>query len=302
VPGYWGGTIDPGRVVFRPVPDTAARIAALLRGEVDLITTLPPDHVQRVAAGPGTKVERVLYAGLHLLVVDSRRPPLDNPRVKQALSLAIDREAIVRSLWHGQGIVPNGPIPRGDSHYDATLPPLAHDPALARRVLREGGYAGEPIVLEMAPGYLTNDRTMSEAVVAMWRDVGLNVQLEQLEYAALMQRVRERKLKGLRWGSPASPLGDPDGMMWRLLGPGGIHDTWRHSRFDELGQAAQFSVDEAFRGRAYREMTRIFLEHLPWIPVIQPIEAYGLRRHVDWKPYPNQQLEIRRFNLQLRPA
>ena len=96
--------------------------------------------------------------------------------------------------------------------------------------------------------------------------------------------------------------GDPDGMMWRLLGPGGPQDYWRHARWDELGEAARFSVDEKFRETAYREMTKIFLEHLPWIPIIQPYEDYGIQKYVEWTPDPLQQLEIRRFNLKLRRA
>ena len=107
---------------------------------------------------------------------------------------------------------------------------------------------------------------------------------------------REKSFKGIFWSDPVSSLGDPDGMMWRLLGPGGFLDYWRHPRFDELGRAAQSSVDEKVRGDAYREMTQIFLEHLPWIPVIQPIESYGLQRYVDWRPHPTQLIELRRFN------
>ena len=67
-------------------------------------------------------------------------------------------------------------------------------------------------------------------------------------------------------------------------------------------QAARFSVDEKFRDGAYREMTKIFLEHFPWIPVIQPYEDYGIQKYVEWTPDPLQQLEIRRFNLKLRRA
>jgi ABC-type transport system substrate-binding protein len=88
--------------------------------------------------------------------------------------------------------------------------------------------------------------------------------------------------------------------MWRLLGPGGPQDYWRHAEFDELGSAARFSVDEKFRGEAYKKMTRIFLEHLPWIPVVQPYEDYGLQKHVEWTPNPNQQFEIRKFNFKFR--
>src|SRR5437667_453907 len=224
-PDYWGGRIDVDRIVLRSIPETAPRIASLLKGEVDVITQLPPDQEERVMGNASTKVEGALYAGLYVLAVNGKRPPLDNPLVKQALSLAIDRQAIVKELWRGRGIIPNGPIAKGDNHF-----------------------------------------------------------------------------KGLWWSDPTSTLGDPDGMMWRLLSPGGPQDYWRHPRFDELGEAARFSVDEKFRGEAYREMTKIFLEHFPWVPVIQPYEDYGLQKYVEWTPNPNQQFEVRRFNLKLRRA
>src|SRR5205814_657329 len=159
---------------------------------------------ERVTDNASTRVAGALYAGLYVLAVNSKRPPLDNPLVKQALSMAIDREAIVKELWRGRGVVPNGPIAKGDNHFDPSLPPLAY----------------------------------------------------------------------------------PDGMMWRLLGPVGPQDYWRDARWDELGSAARFSVDEKFRAEAYREMTKIFLEHLPWLPVIQPYEDYGLQKYVEWTPNP----------------
>ena len=77
-------------------------------------------------------------------------------------------------------------------------------------------------------------------------------------------------------------------MMWRLLAPGGIQDYWRHPEFDELGNAARLSLDEKFRGEAYRKMTRIFFEHNPWIIVIQPFEDYGLQKYVEFTPNSNQ--------------
>jgi peptide/nickel transport system substrate-binding protein len=301
-PDYWGGRVDVDRVIFRSIPETAARVAALLKGEVDIITQLPPDHGDRVNGNPSTQVASALYAGLYVLAVNSKRPPLDNPLVKQALSLAIDRDLIVKELWRGRGIVPSGPIARGDNHFDASLPPLPYKPAEARERLKKSGYRGEEVVIETTSGYTANDKPMSEAIQAMWRDVGVNAKVEVLEYSVRAQKNKDRTFKGLWWSDPTSTLGDPDGMMWRLLSPGGPQDYWRHPRFDELGEAARFSVDEKFRGEAYREMTRLVLEHFPWIPVIQPSEDYGIQKHVDWKPNPNQQFEVRRFNLKLRRA
>jgi peptide/nickel transport system substrate-binding protein len=301
-PDYWGGKIAVDRWIMRPIPETAPRIAALLKGEVDVITQLPPDQGERVAGNATTRVAGALYAGLYVLAVNSKRPPLDNPLVKQALSLAIDREAIVKELWRGRGIVPSGMIAKGDNHFDPSLPLLPYKPAEAKERLKKAGYKGEEIFIETTVAYVAQDKAMSEAIAAMWKDVGVNVKVEVIEYSVRAQKNREKSFKGVFWSDPTSTLGDPDGMVWRLIGPGGPQDYWREAKFDELGNAARFSVDEKFRGQAYKEMTKIFLEHFPWIPVIQPYEDYGLQKYVEFTPNPNQQFELRRFNFKLRRA
>jgi peptide/nickel transport system substrate-binding protein len=301
-PDYWGGKIDVDRWIMRPIPETAPRIAALLKGEVDVITQLPPDQEERVSGNASTRVAGALYAGLYVLAVNSKRPPLDNPLVKQALSLAIDREAIVKELWRGRGVVPSGMIAKGDNHFDPSLPTLPYKPAEAKDRLKKAGYKGEEIFIETTVAYVAQDKAMSEAIAAMWKDVGVNVKVEVIEYSVRAQKNREKSFKGVFWSDPTSTLGDPDGMAWRLLGPGGPQDYWRDPKFDELGNAARFSVDEKFRGQAYKEMTKIFLEHLPWLPVIQPYEDYGLQKYVEFTPNPNQQFEVRRFNFKLRRA
>ena len=299
---YWGGKIDMDRWIVRAIPETAPRIAALLKGEVDIITQVPPDQEDKIKANTSTRVEGALYAGLYVLAVNSKRPPLDNPLVKQALSLAIDRELIVKELWKGRGIVPSGPIAKGDNHFDPKLPPLAYNPKEARERLKKAGYKGEEIFIETTVGYVSQDKPMSEAIAAMWKDVGVNVKVEVIEYSVRAQKNREKSFKGVFWSDPTSTLGDPDGMMWRLIGPGGPQDYWREAKFDELGAAARFSVDEKFRADAYREMTKVFLDNFPWLPVIQPYEDYGLQKYVEWTPNPNQQFEIRRFNFKFRRA
>jgi len=299
-PDYFGGRPDFERLIVRAIPETSPRVAALLKGEVDIITQLPPDQGQRVNGNGSTRVAGALYGGLYVLAVNSKRPPLDNPLVKQALSLAIDRDLIVKELWKGRGIVPNGPIAKGDNHYDPKLAPLAYNPAEAKERLKRSGYKGEEIFIETTVAYVAQDKAMSEAIASMWKDVGVNVKVEVIEFSVRAQKNREKSFKGVFWSDPTSTLGDPDGMMWRLLGPGGPQDYWREARFDELGNAARFSVDEKFRGEAYRDMTRIFLENFPWLPVIQPYEDYGLQKYVEFTPNPNQQFEIRRFNFRFR--
>ena len=299
---YWGGKPDFDRLVVRALPEMAPRVGALLKGEVDIATQLPPDQGERVKGNASTVVAGALYGGLYVLAVNSKVKPLDNPLVKQALSLAIDRELIIKELWRGRGVVPSGPIAKGDNHFDASQPTLAYDPKEAKERLKKAGYKGEEIIITTTSGYMAGDKPMAEAVQAMWKDVGINGKVEVVEYSVRAQMNKDKTFKGLWWSDPTSTLRDPDGMMWRLLGPGGPQDYWRHAEWDELGNTARFSVDEKFRGEAYKKMTKIFLEHFPWLPILQPYEDYGLQKHVEWMPDPLQQLEIRRFNFKFRRA
>jgi peptide/nickel transport system substrate-binding protein len=196
-PDYWGGRLDVDRVVFRPVPEPAARVDRLLRGDADFITQLSPAHGERVATHPSTRVVGAPYAGLYVLAVNAWVAPLNHPLVRQALSLAVDRDAIVKEIWRGRGIVPSGPIPRGDTHHDLSLPPLPYDPRAARDRLRQAGYRGEPVFLETTVGYIANDKAMTDIIAEMWEDVGVNVVVEVIDPAARHRKNRQQTFNGM---------------------------------------------------------------------------------------------------------
>ena len=292
---YWGGAPDFDRVTFRPVPEAAPRVAALLAGDADIITKVPSDQVQRVDQSDKARAEGAFYAGLYVLAVNSKNPPLDNPKLKQALSLAIDREAIVKSLWRGQGIVPNGFVAKGDEvGYDPNRPPLEFNLDKAKQLLQEAGYNNEPVIIESTEGQLQNDRQMSEAIVEMWKKAGINAQMELIEASVRAQKNRDRAFKGMFWSDPTSTLQDPDGMMYRLLGPGGSQDYWRHPEWDRLGEQARFSLDNNLRNQNYLQMQKIMDEHFPWLPIVQPIESYGVAKYLNWRSNPNQMFQLRK--------
>ena len=301
-PDYWGGRIDVDRVVFQAVPDPKQRVDRLLHGEADLIVPLSPEYGPRVAADPSTQVVGVLYAGLYVLAVNVWVPPLNDPMIRQALSLAIDRQTIVKELWRGRGVVPNGPIPRGDRLHDASLQALPYDPTGARARLRRAGYRGEAIHFETTAGMIANDRVMASAIAEMWEDVGVKVVLDVIDIEARHRKNQQQAFKGVWWSDPTSIIRDPDGMMGRLLSPGQPHDYWRHDEFDRLAIAARSSADEGARAEAFRKMTAIFLQENPWIVVLQPVEDYGLRRYVEFTPNPDQQFDLRPYNFRMRRA
>ncbi|CAA9536427.1 MAG: Oligopeptide ABC transporter, periplasmic oligopeptide-binding protein OppA [uncultured Thermomicrobiales bacterium] len=296
---YWGDPIAFQTVTFRPIPETSTRIAALQAGEVDIITKVPSDQVQDVADLENARIEQVLYNGLYVLGVNSTVPPLDNPLVKQALSLAIDRQAIVEELYGGQGVVPSQPAVPGDFAYDPSLPAYPYDPERAEALLAEAGYNGEEIVIETTDGYLSNDLAMAEIIAQGWEDIGVNVNLSQIETSVRAEKNRTKTFLGMWWSDPTSALSDPDGMMWRLLAPEGAQPYFRNEEFDRLGTEARTSLDPALRERNYRRMFEIFNENFPWLPIIQPQESYGVANYISWFPYANQYFNLRAENLTL---
>jgi peptide/nickel transport system substrate-binding protein len=292
---YWGGPPNVDSIVMRPRPETASRVGGLLAGDLTFIDEVRPDEVDRINKSANARVESGSYAGHTQVNVNSKVPPFDNKYFKQALSLAINRKAIVDDLFVGQGRVPNGSIPQGEFAYNPNLPPLPYDPQKAKELLQQAGYRGQEIAFEGQEP----EMPWVEAVAAMWKSVGINVKYQVIEPSVYVQQIRDKSFKGAFTGGATSTLGDPDGTMWRLLGPGGLLDYWRDPEFDRLGEEARFSLDQDLRRKNYERMNEILIEHNPWIPILSPNKLYGMQKFVQWRPYPNARLDFRRENLSI---
>lgn len=162
------------RVRFRVVPDQTAQVEQLLAGALDFLQTVPPNEAPRLATDP--RIELLVYPARQYDYIcwNTARAPFDDARVRRALTLAIDRQSLVDILWKGYAQVAAGPIPSDVWARDPDLAPWPYDPAAARRLLAEAGFAdrdgdgvlerdGEPFRFEL----LTNssNRLRSDALV-----------------------------------------------------------------------------------------------------------------------------------------
>jgi len=290
---WWGGPIAFDKVIFKPMPESAARVAALLKGEADIVTKLPPDDVANVNKSANAMAVGTPYAGLYVIGSNYKLPfPMNNPQFHQAASLAIDRKSIVDDLWHGLGQVPNGMYPSVDWCYDPKLPPLEYNPTKAKQLLQQAGYKGEEVIFQSTQGYLANDKQMAEAIVTMWKDVGINAKLEIIEYSVRAQLQRDKTYKGFYWSDPTSISLDPDSMIWRLTGPGASQDYLRVPEIDKLMSEAQVTLDQAKRKQLYDQANQLYMQYMQWTPIIQPVESYGIQKYVDFTPMSNQDMPI----------
>lgn len=296
--GYWGGTPTAARIEFRVIPELAARIAALISGEVDLIATVSPDQVGAIEAAGGYEVRGVPVANNRLITFNTRHPAMGDRRLRQALGLAIDRQLIIDQLWGGRAVLPRGfQFPDYGELYNPERPTPVYDPERARELIREAGYDGAPLPLWTPTDYYTLGEEVAQAVAAMWQAVGVNVELGNGPVAEFYDNMDRKAAVSDSYGDR---LGDPD-EWWFLWGEGSEYDayTWTPAdpRFNELGRRARSMLDQTARFGIYQEMLDIFEDEAPATVLYSPIESYGVRQGVRWTPYSAYLMDFRPSNL-----
>jgi peptide/nickel transport system substrate-binding protein len=300
--GYWDAQPAAKRITFRLIPETATRVSALLAGEVDIITNLPPDQVETVEGNTGTYVKAVPLANAHVLRYNTQTfEPLKDVRVRRAMNLAIDREGLVKSLWRGKATVPNGFQFAGEFGSNPDRPKLEYNPDKAKAMIQEAGYKGDELTFNTSPNYYSNGRQAAEAIVEMWKKVGLNAKVNVMEQAA-MAKLDEAGTQHITNWSATSALGDPDGYLWRNWGPDNSFQKrgyWKPEELNKLGQEARSILDQDKRYKNYQRMMDIFEEDAPGTVLYIPLESYGLKKGIEWTPYPIYYFDVRAYNLKI---
>lgn len=199
-PDELGGRPYVDRYVYRVIADDAAQASALRAGEVDLLTTASPANVSRFAADSTIRLIEYDDRDYDFIVWNPRRPMFADPAVRRALTMAIDRPGIVTAVQEGEGTVATGPVGPWHWAYDTTDVPLPYAPDSARAVLAAAGWVdsdgdgirdrdGRPFQFTMYATPRDKWRSIATIVQSNLRDVGIDMQVEIREVAALQPLV-----------------------------------------------------------------------------------------------------------------
>jgi peptide/nickel transport system substrate-binding protein len=303
--GWEGKAPGVERAIWKPIPDDFPRIIALEKGDVDIITNVPPDRMKSIADGKGTRLVTVPSSRYVALSVNSTQPPLSDKRVRQALAYALDVPALIRNLYAGMGKPYGGGLADTDFGYNSALKPYPYDPAKARALLAQAGFPnGIDVTIYFGNGTMVNDKALMEAIVDMWSKVGIRAKLEMMEMGARQRMNNERAVppSGLFLGNPQSTLLDADGSLWRIFHPTGFNGKyWVGSqpghRFYELKYQARYTLDPKKRKALYTEATAIFHEEKPSVELFQEVVVYGTSRRVSFKPRADFRLIVSEMTL-----
>ncbi|MEW9310513.1 ABC transporter substrate-binding protein [Labrys neptuniae] len=295
---YWGGTPPYAGIEYRIVPELASRINALSAGEVDFITDLTPDMFSGIESRQGLEVAGGAVQNIRSLAIDTTGPVLSRLGVRRALSLALDRKALVEALWQNRIPVPNGfQFPSFGDGYIEDFPALAYDPDLARKLLAESGYKGETVTYKLLNNYYPNQVAGAQIMVEMWRAVGLNVEIQMMENFAQIQRP---PVNAIYDNSTTAIFPDLLAHAWRLLGSNGELPKlglWQDKAFFALGEKLKTTAEPAERRKIVRKMLDVIdHENPPCIVLHGSGQFYAKRKDMAWLPGQTLDLNFGPFN------
>jgi oligopeptide transport system substrate-binding protein len=287
-PRYWDAARNQlAGVVFYPITSYATEEKSYRSGQLHVTYGLAPDKIPAWRAEAPQQLRVDPFLETFFLSFNTAKPPLDNVKLRQALSLAIDRTALTRDALRGSVTVAHEFTPPDTAGYTAA-PALQTDPAAARQLLAEAGFPGgrglPPLELQVKADDV--HRISAEAIQQMWqKELGITVTLAQLEQKTWLQRLNSRdyQISTTRWVGDyvdANTFLD----MW-VTGGGNNWTGWSEPRYDTLVAEAGRTLDAAKRHDLQRQAEAILLDRVPIIPVYHGTRVFLIDPAVrGWTP------------------
>jgi dipeptide transport system substrate-binding protein len=286
-PDYWAGKAPIDDLIFAITPDASVRWQKLKAGECHVMAYPNPADLGEIQADPN--VTTLTQEGLNIgyLAFNTEKKPFDDVRVRHALSMAINKAAIIDAVYQGAGKVAKNPIPPTIWSYNDAVQDTPYDPEAARKLLAEAGVSGLKTDLWAMPvsrPYNPNARRMAELIQADWKAVGVEAEIVSFEWGEYLKRSQEGEHQTLMLGWTGDN-GDPDNFLFTLLScaaakSGTNRARWCDADFDKLVTDAKRSADKAERTRLYEQAQLRFKEQEPWVTIAHSVVYQPVRNNV----------------------
>jgi peptide/nickel transport system substrate-binding protein len=281
---YWRGAPSIKQVVMRPVPSPLARTSALLTGEIDIDPAVPPSLIPKLEGSPDVKVWkadafRVMYLGFNV----DFTPAMADPNFRLAVDSAIDRDAIANKLLRGLG-KPAGQLASAITlGHDPKIEVTKYDPEKAKELLGKTAYKGEPIPLQYPNNNYALADDVAQAIAGYLSNVGINIQLQPMEFSAFLPLWSQRKLTGMFYFAYGSSIFDSSDITAGLYEEGSrIYDV--NPEIDKAAKEARAATDEAKRKELYSQIYTISKETAAYVPLYEEVQSYATRADIKWDP------------------
>ncbi|TGG90335.1 glutathione ABC transporter substrate-binding protein [Natronospirillum operosum] len=263
---YWGDNALLDSVTFKVVPESQTRIAELETGNAHIIERVLPSDMGRVDRMPNASLLHQNSTSLAYLGFNAQKEPFDDVRVRQAISMAVNKDDIVAGVYNDTGLAAVGPIAPGVFGYDDSVDSIPYDMDQARELLAEAGHEGG-----FSTTIWTNDNAsriqIAEYVQSQLRDLNIDVSVQVLEWGAYLENTAngEHDMFILGWSTPTL---DADYAMYALFhstqqGAAGNRTFFANDELDSLLDAGREETDQDVRADIYRDAQELLVELAP---------------------------------------
>jgi dipeptide transport system substrate-binding protein len=284
---YWRGAARLDNLVFAITPDAAVRMQRLRDGECHIIDQPDPVDLPALMTDPAILVARKTAADLGYLAFNTQKPVLSDVRVRQALSLAIDRQAIVDGALGGIGTAASGPLPPGLRPNPANETAAQYDPDRARDILAKAGYGGLNVNIWAMPvsrSYMGSARRVAETIRDQWAAIGVKATVTVPDWETFLKHSMVGAHEAILFGWISETL-DPDIFLSPILScaastSGANRSHWCDPGFDRLLLEARRATSPAEREAIYDIALGRLEEQVPLVPLVHSVSFTPLRRGV----------------------
>ncbi len=314
---YWGEKAAWQHVTYRMITNEAARSAALLSGDVAMIDSVPTADIAKMRTDPKLKLWETVSLRLIYLMLDQSRDgaepfvtgpngealdknPLRDRRVREALSIAINRSAIVDRIMEGAAIPSGQFLPPGSYSYAPDVKPPAFDPARAKALLAEAGYPnGLSITLHSSNDRYLNDAKIVQTVGQMWSRIGIKTQVEPSPWSSFVGHANKQDYSVflLGWGSSTGESSNPLRSLLATFdaskGRGAVNrERYSNPALDSLIDKALVTVDDGAREKILMDGVRMVMNDYAIIPLHQQKNTWATKAGLTYIPRADEETRV----------
>ena len=294
---YWRGAPRIKRLIFKPIPDDAVRVAALQNGEVDVAVNIPP-HLAGIIANhprlflstaPSVRTIQLMYYthqfdAQHKLVGPYNGPVADR-RVRLAMNYAVDGDEVIRTVLDGKGIRVATMLTDKHFGFDPALKPIKLDLARSKQLLTEAGFPGGlDIVLNAPQGRYVRDKEVAEAITGQLNKAGIRTTLRVHEWGNYLNNMAYVHKAGpvwlIGWGTGTY---DAETVYVPLFRSGKILSNYYNADLDGMVDQAQTIMEPKRRFELYQRINKLWIDDAAAMPLYQQLDLYGATRRTSWK-------------------
>lgn len=292
---YWGEVPAIEEVVFRIVPEPSTRVSELLSEGVHIAQQVPVNLADRIEETEGTSLAHLPTDRVVFFFLDMTDPslPTHDVRVRKAMNYAVDRELIAEEVLGGYARPLGQRISTYDFGFDPSIEPYPYDPAMARDLLAEAGYAdGFDLTCWSTTGHYLMDDEIMAAVAAQLAEVGINLDVEYLEFSAYLEKMNSNNLSPMTFAAFGTGTFD----AYQMLAYTHSDDVLGYlddPAYDAVLEEAGSTVDSDERLELYRQLLQREHDEAFFVTMFQYEGLWGVSNDINFSPRPDELILVK---------